>query len=129
MLHAMRERIIPRKTSPAPLDLGAFTAEWLTPNLRSTLASLYGTPDEVIDAVIQLLPLGSRTALTKTEPALALEISRRKGWRQLKLTPFGQLVIQYLATHPVPVQERTEDLAAPKHDAEHRSSPGLLPHG
>src|SRR5271167_608475 len=98
MLQALRERLFHQKEA-TDIDIATFAAQWLTPRLRKTLASLHGTPDEVVEGVIQLLPIGSRTALTKTDPALAVEVERRSGRRYLELTPFGRDVIAFLASH------------------------------
>ncbi len=94
MFQALRERFSGHKK----VDLATFTEQWLTPALKRTLASLDGSPDDAVEAVIQLLPLGSRTALARTEPALAIETVSKNDLRYLELTAFGREVIAFLAS-------------------------------
>lgn len=70
----------------------------LTPDLKTTLANLDGAPRDVVNAVIQLLPMGSRTSLLNLQ--LASKVSHGSAPYAngiLKLTPLGYDVIRYVA--------------------------------
>lgn len=70
--------------------------QYLTNDLRATLASLHGAPRSVAEATMQLLPFGSRAALETVEPPIAVAASRAVGddvHRPLTLTPFAYEVM------------------------------------
>jgi hypothetical protein len=68
---------------------------FLTPRLRATLASLWGAPESVAEATVQLLPFGSRAALEALSPPLAVcgRPVDEFGRRSLSLTPFAYEVM------------------------------------
>jgi hypothetical protein len=64
--------------------------QWLTPDLEATLASLDGAPPAVANAVVQLLPFGSRAVLEDQCLATADPGARGGGGRRrVKLTPLA----------------------------------------
>lgn len=70
--------------------------QFLTPDLRATLASLHGAPRSVAEATMQLLPFGSRAALETVDPPIASALGRivgEEGHRPLTLTPFAYEVM------------------------------------
>ncbi|MDX5970199.1 hypothetical protein SIM91_44480 [Rhodococcus opacus] len=70
----------------------------LTPDLATTLTNLRGAPRDVMGAVVQLLPLGSRAALLTAK--LAIQVgsgTEENGDLTLKLTPLAYEVMEHLA--------------------------------
>ncbi len=69
----------------------------LLPETRSTLAALSDAPTSVAQAVIQLLPFGSRSVLEDLEIVKRGPTVDGKGRTSLELTPFGFDVIDAAA--------------------------------
>ena len=69
----------------------------LLPDTISTLASLHDAPASVAQAVVQLLPFGSRAAIEDLGIVSAGQVVDREGRTSLCLTSFGYEVIEAAA--------------------------------
>jgi hypothetical protein len=93
--------------------------EWLTPDLRTTLAGLSEAPAAVSEAVCQLLPFGSRAALAEMDLATFPQVASPTGVstpdvsQPVVLTPLAYAVMKYasmqLEADPDGVASRTRD--------------------
>jgi hypothetical protein len=72
----------------------------LTPDVVTSLVNLHHVPDDVTNAVVQLLPIGTRFALIGAELAEPADIVA--GRQKIRLTPLAYEVMEYLATHEDP---------------------------
>jgi len=66
---------------------------WMNSDLRTTLGSLDGAPASIANAVVQLLPFGSRVALEKLDIVRRGSIADDTGHYSIVLTDFGYSVI------------------------------------
>lgn len=71
---------------------------WLTPDLRTMLASLDGVPPSVATAVVQLLPFGSRAAVIALGLAYRQDGDPARPAQVLGLTPLAFDVIKEAAS-------------------------------
>lgn len=76
-------------------DEARTTLSWLTPDLKTTLASLDGAPAALATAAVQLLPFGSRAALIELQ--LAKAPIAGDSCAVIELTPFAYEVMQAAA--------------------------------
>lgn len=94
-------------TVPPPSAAKALS--YLTPDTQTSLASLHGAPRTVVDAVAQLLPLGSRAALEDWGIVAEVVLPDEPSLRYLKVTAFGYDVIAAAFISSKQHPERLED--------------------
>jgi hypothetical protein len=99
-----------RSTSERPDQRDRMTEalKLLLPETLSTLADLANAPTSIASAVVQLLPLGSRTALEDLEIVTA----DSEGSGGMELTPFGFDVIDAAAKLQASDDPGVVDMAA-----------------
>lgn len=72
----------------------AEVVEYLTPDLRGFLGDLFGSPESIVQAAVQLLPFGSRSALQAT----GMVVPDRGSEPGIRLTTLGFEVIALAGT-------------------------------
>lgn len=75
------------------LEAARSALAWLPPDARALLASLHNTPPSIAEAVLQLVPFGSRAALLDQG---VTEVD--EGTHAVSITPFGYLVMREAAS-------------------------------
>jgi hypothetical protein len=83
----------PEPSSGRRAEAVDIVAHWLTPDLVLTLGSLHEAPPAVADAVVQLLPFGSRAALEELGLALPGTDGADRGRRPVTLAPLAYEVM------------------------------------
>jgi len=75
--------------------------EYLTPDLQATLAGLHDAPPAVATSVVQLLPFGSRAALSELGLAMTWAPDTDPARRSVTLTPLAYQIMTVLAARVV----------------------------
>jgi len=97
-MSALRSWLGRPDAAPASRETVDTLIDWLTPDQVITLAGLHGAPPGVANAVVQLLPFGSRTSLEELGLVVPDEqASDQGGRRRVVLTPLAYDVMSVLA--------------------------------
>jgi hypothetical protein len=115
----------PEPSSGRRAEAVDIVAHWLTPDLVLTLGSLHEAPPAVADAVVQLLPFGSRAALEELGLALPGTDGADRGRRPVTLAPLAYEVMAVASARIEPPAEADEWTRL----AQRAAHPGQAPNG